>query len=97
MPANAARPCSRPSMHTLGRLACALIAASLSSCSQMSTTPSPVAKVSAPEQCLASPEPLPLLAEGSMEALLRHLVLVAAEWHDLRIRHACLAEFERLR
>ena len=53
--------------------------------------------MSAPEQCLASPEPLPLLAEGSMEALLRHLVLVAAEWHDLRIRHACLAEFERLR
>lgn len=77
-------------------LAFLLAAALLTACSQMSTQPL-AAKVSAPEQCLAPPEPLPPLADGSMEALVRHVVLIAAEWHDLRIRHACLAEFERLR
>ena len=97
MPVNRTQPCSRHWTRISALLGFLLLVASQASCSQMSTTPSPVAKVSAPEQCLASPDPLPLLAEGSMEALVRHVVLLAAEWHDLRIRHACLAEFERLR
>jgi len=80
-----------------GRLVCVLTAAFLISCSAMSTQPLPVAKVPAPEQCLASPEPLPLLADPSMEGLLRHLVLVAGEWHSLNAKHSCLAEFDRLR
>ena len=97
MHANRTQPYSRRWMPIFGRLSCLLAASLMIGCSGMSTQPLPVPKVSAPEQCLASPEPLPLLADPSMEGLLRHLILVAGEWHDLRIRHACLAEFERLR
>ena len=78
-------------------LVCGLIVGLLQSCSRMPTAPLPVAKVSAPEQCLAAPSPLPPLADPTLEGVLRHLILVAGEWHDLRIRHACLAEFDRLR
>ena len=78
-------------------LACLLSAALLQSCSGMPTQPLPVAKVSAPEQCLDSPHPLPQLADPSLEGVLRHLILVAGEWHLLAAKHLCLAEFERLR
>lgn len=97
MPANRTQPCSRAWNRIFGRLGYLLIAALVQSCSGMQTAPLPVPKVQAPEQCMLSPEPLPPLADPTMEGLLRHLVLVAGEWHDLRIRHACLAEFERLR
>ena len=97
MPVNRMQPYSRRSMPISGSLACLLIAGLLTSCSGMPTAPLPVTKVSAPEQCLAAPSPLPPLADPTLEGVLRHLILVAGEWHDLRIRHACLAEFDRLR
>src|SRR3990167_11162225 len=97
MPVNRMQPCSRRSMPISGSLACLLTAGLLTSCSGMPTAPSPVTKVQAPEQCLVAPSPLPLLVDKSLEGVLRHLILVAGEWHDLRIRPACLAEFERLR
>lgn len=97
MPESRTQPCSRRWKRISAWLACALTVGLTSSCSQMQTAPSPVAKVQAPEQCLVSPDPLPQLSDPTMEGLLRHLVLVAGEWHALRIRHACLAEFERMR
>ena len=97
MPASPMQPCSRRSTPISAWLAYLLIASSLPACSQMSTQPLPVAKVEAPAQCLQSPDPLPLLADPSLEGVLRHLVLVAGEWHAMRIKHACLAELERLR
>ena len=77
------------------RLICLVTAASLTACSSMSTAPLPVAKVSAPIQCMESQSQLPLLSDPSMEGLLRHLVLIAGEWWDLKIKHDCLAAFER--
>ena len=53
--------------------------------------------MSAPEQCLAAPSPLPILADTTLEAVLRHLILVANEWHSLAAKHTCLAEFDRMR
>ena len=97
MPANRTSSFSAALTRISGRLICLGIAACLSSCGTTPTAPLPVPKVSAPEQCLAAPDPLPPLADPSLEGLLRHLILVAQSWHDLRIRHACLAEFERLR
>ena len=78
-------------------LAYGAIAVSLQSCLGMQTAPSPVAKVSAPEQCLAPPSPLPLLTDTTLEGVLRHLILVANQWWELKGKHECLAEFDRLR
>lgn len=97
MKRNALASLWQASMPISGLLACALTAALLTSCATTPTAPSPVAKVSAPEQCLAAPSPLPLLADNSMEALLRHLIAVANEWWALKAKHDCLAEFDRMR
>ena len=74
-----------------------LAAGCLTACSGTPTTPLQAEKVSAPEQCLAAPSPLPPLADPSLEGVYRHLILVANEWWALKGKHECLAEFDRLR
>ena len=97
MPANATPSFSRASTLT-SRLPALLLSALLTSCSSMTgTVPTPVPKVSAPEQCLLLAEtPLPLV-EPTLAGAVRNHVAAMQQYWELAERHRCLAEFERNR
>ncbi len=97
MPKNAQNRSSPASTRISRLLACALTAGSLLSCSALQTPPLQVPTVSAPAQCLPRPEPLPLLTDPSLEGLLRHLILTANAWWELKGKHDCLKTFDELR
>ena len=76
-------------------LASLLLAPSLTACVTTGTAPTPVPKVSAPEQCLLLAESLPLLVDATLAGAIRNHAEVASIYWQLAERHRCLAEFER--
>lgn len=69
----------------------------LTACGTTGTTQMPVAKVIAPEQCLALADPLPLLTDATLGGAIRNHIESAERYWELAERHRCLVQFERAR